>query len=105
MPSISCEATLKRWVQRAPHYSILGTPDAEEWKSYRKTLNPAFSGDNIRKVKIHQPNMYTQQLLPAACLQSWTHDTNLVTTIHSEQVNLLAGTLACQQISFDCCFA
>lgn len=42
-------------LQRAPHYSLFGTPDAEEWKSFRKTLNPAFSPDNIRKVQSTRP--------------------------------------------------
>lgn len=37
-------------VQREPHNSMLGTPDYEEWKYFRKTLNPGFSPDNIRKV-------------------------------------------------------
>ncbi|KAA6427588.1 MAG: cytochrome P450 [Trebouxia sp. A1-2] len=34
---------------RAPHFSLFGTPDPQEWKSFRKTLNPAFSPENIRK--------------------------------------------------------
>lgn len=37
-------------LQRAPHYSMIGTPDYEEWKSFRKTCSLAFSPDNMRKV-------------------------------------------------------
>ena len=37
-------------LQRAPHYSMLGTPDYEEWRYFRKLTNPAFSPDNMRKV-------------------------------------------------------
>ncbi|KAL3146212.1 hypothetical protein ABBQ32_002914 [Trebouxia sp. C0010 RCD-2024] len=34
---------------REPYNSLLATPDYQEWKYFRKTLNPAFSPDNIRK--------------------------------------------------------
>ena len=41
-------------LQRAPHYTLFGTPDSKEWKSYRKTTNMAFSPENMRKV--HAPS-------------------------------------------------
>lgn len=39
-------------VQRAPHYSLIGTPDYEQWKHYRKIMNPAFSPNNIRQASL-----------------------------------------------------
>ena len=39
-------------LQRAPkHYSILTTPDPEEWRRVRKTISEAFSPAAIRKVR------------------------------------------------------
>ena len=44
---LAAECVLR--LQRAPHYSLFGTPDYEQWRHYRKTMNPAFSPDNVRK--------------------------------------------------------
>ena len=38
-------------LQTAPYHNILATPHYEEWKYFRKMTNPAFSPENIRKVK------------------------------------------------------
>ncbi|KAL3157249.1 hypothetical protein ABBQ38_001484 [Trebouxia sp. C0009 RCD-2024] len=34
---------------REPYNNILATPDYQEWKYFRKMINPAFSPENIRK--------------------------------------------------------
>ncbi|KAA6427914.1 MAG: cytochrome P450 [Trebouxia sp. A1-2] len=52
--------------QRAPHYSLLGTPDYEEWKSFRKTCSLAFSPDNMRKA---YPKIYQSILQGSAAVQ------------------------------------
>ena len=36
-------------MQRAPHFSLLATPDNEDWKHVRKTTNVAFNPNTIRE--------------------------------------------------------
>ena len=43
-------SNVRNVVQREPHNNILATPDYQEWKYFRKMMNPAFSPENIRKV-------------------------------------------------------
>lgn len=60
---MSSDVLLQR-LQRAPHYSMLGTPDELEWKSYRKTLSLAFSPENMRKVNYsHKSYTFAQAVL------------------------------------------
>lgn len=50
--SLPVEAASTWLLQRAPkHYSILTTPDPEEWRRVRKTISEAFSPAAIRKVR------------------------------------------------------
>jgi len=67
------------WLQRAPHNNILATPDNEEWKYMRKMTNPAFSPENIRKVRTQavfafamhlQKANFSQQRVLKGCV-SW----------------------------------
>lgn len=67
------QANLPKWAKtysilepRAPHYSMIGTPDYEEWKSFRKTCSLAFSPDNMRKA---YPKIYRSILEGAAAVQ------------------------------------
>ncbi|KAL3155121.1 hypothetical protein ABBQ38_011179 [Trebouxia sp. C0009 RCD-2024] len=72
------QANLPKWAKsyliteaRAPHYSLFGTPNLEEWKSYRKTTNAAFSPENMRKAypKIYGAVLRGSHALKQLCKQ------------------------------------
>ncbi|DBA70409.1 TPA: hypothetical protein ACH3X2_011822 [Trebouxia sp. C0005] len=77
---------------RAPHFSLFGTPDPQEWKSFRKTLNPAFSPENIRKVypKIYATVLCASEVLQKLCKQGPVDISKLSARLTAEVIGYFA---------------
>ncbi|KAL3140970.1 hypothetical protein ABBQ32_005492 [Trebouxia sp. C0010 RCD-2024] len=78
--------------QRAPHFSMVATPDQDEWKHVRKTTNLAFSPNTIREgfPVVYQNTLKAAEALGKLCKQGLVDVNDLAWRFTAETIMAIA---------------